>query len=67
MFRMSRFFRQNVLKAITATKWTTGYEGSLSRHMVSIDAGQNWLKQIYTIQNGQVLGWKIFDKFYNRV
>ena len=53
---MSRFFKQNVLKAITATKWTTGYEGSLSRHMAPIDAGQNWLKQIYTIQDGQVLG-----------
>ena len=47
-------FRRNVIKALTATKWTTGYEGNLSKNMVPIDAGENWLKQTYTFENGQV-------------
>ena len=52
---MASRYRQNVLRAIKATKWTTGYEGSLSRHMEPVDAGVGWLKQVYTIPKGELV------------
>ena len=43
-------YPQNVLRALQKAKWTTGYEGRISRNITNVEVKPSCIKQKYKIQ-----------------